>query len=146
MYIALISDFFSMFVESVLFLNWSIINPVENTKTIHAKISRSSTRIIFEIFLRFMNVFDVYSQMMIMRKWLSIRVTFKIYLIYMNGFHQITSLSKWFSTRATNEIFQIFVHGFYLPSNCIYYIKIFTKVTDISIFVNRFYSSSNCII
>ena len=67
-----------------------------------------------------------------MRKWLSTRVTFKISLIYMNGFHQITSLSKWFSTRATNEIFLIFVNGFYSPSNCICYIEIFTKGTNIS--------------
>ena len=71
--------FFAMFVGSALFLNWSFVNPVENTKTIHTRISRSSTRIIFEIFLRFMNVFDVYSQMMKMRKWLSTRVT--LYLL-----------------------------------------------------------------
>ena len=42
LHIALISDFFAMFVESVLFLNWSIVNPVENTKTIHTRIPRSN--------------------------------------------------------------------------------------------------------
>ena len=141
LHIALISDFFAMFVGSALFLNWSFVNPVENTKTIHTRISRSSTRIIFKIFLRFI---IVYSQMMKIRKWLSTRITFKISLIFINGFHQIDSLSKWFSTRATNEIFLIFVNGFYSPSNCICYIKIFTMVTNISIFVNGFYSSSNC--
>ena len=50
------------------------------------------------------------------RRWLmckSTRVTFEIFLIFMNGFHmysQITSLSKWFSTIFTLEIFVIFMN------------------------------------
>ena len=118
LHVALISDFFAMFVGSALFLNWSFVNPVENTKTIHTRISRSSTRIIFKIFLRFMNVFDMYSQMMKKRKLLSTRVTFKISLIFMNCFvicnfnpvfSLITSWCQWFSTWVTFEIFVTFV-------------------------------------
>ena len=50
------------------------------------------------------------------RRWLmckSTRVTFEIFLIFMNGFHmysQITSLSKWFSTIFTLEIFVMFMN------------------------------------
>ena len=43
------------------------------------------------------------------------RVTFDIFLIFMNGFHmdsQITSLSIWFSTIFTCEIFVIFLNCF----------------------------------
>ena len=50
-----------------------------------------------------------------MRKWFSTRVTFGIFLIFMNGFHmdsQITSLSIWFSTIFTCEIFVIFLNCF----------------------------------
>ena len=74
-----------------------------------------STIITSEIFLTFMNGFDVYSQVMRMRKWFSTRVTFGIFLIFMNGFHmdsQITSLSIWFSTIFTCEIFVIFLNCF----------------------------------
>ena len=74
-----------------------------------------STIITSEIFLTFMNGFDVYSQVMRMRKWFSTRVTFDIFLIFMNGFHmdsQITSLSIWFSTIFTCEIFVIFLNCF----------------------------------
>ena len=74
-----------------------------------------STIITSEIFLTFMNGFDVYSQVMRMRKWFSTRVTFGIFLILMNGFHmdsQITSLSIWFSTIFTCEIFVIFLNCF----------------------------------
>ena len=74
-----------------------------------------STIITSEIFLTFMNGFDVYSQVVRMRKWFSSRVTFDIFLIFMNGFHmdsQITSLSIWFSTIFTCEIFVIFLNCF----------------------------------
>ena len=48
--------------------------------------SQKSTQKNFKICLRFMNVFDMYSQMMKKRKLLSTRVTFKISLIFMNVF------------------------------------------------------------
>ena len=112
LHIALISDFFAMFVESVLFLNWSIVNPVENTKTIHTRISRSSTRIIFEIFLRFMNVFDMYSQMMKKRKVLSTRVTFKISLIFMNVFIRLPARVNDFPQELQMKFFGSLCMGF----------------------------------
>ena len=74
-----------------------------------------STIIASEIFLTFMNGFDVHSQVMRMRKWFSVGVTFEIFLIFMNGFHiysQITSLSIWFSTIFTCEIFVILLNCF----------------------------------
>ena len=112
LHIALISDFFAMFVESVLFFNWSIVNPVENTKTIHTRISRSSTRIIFEIFLRFMNVFDMYSQMMKKRKVLSTRVTFKISLIFMNVFIRLPARVNDFPQELQMKFFGSLCMGF----------------------------------
>ena len=104
--------FFAMFVESVLFLNWSIVNPVENTKTIHTRISRSSTRIIFKIFLRFMNVFDMYSQMMKKRKVLSTRVTFKISLIFMNVFIRLPARVNDFPQKLQMKFFGSLCMGF----------------------------------
>ena len=56
--------------------NWNICDLCEYQD--HTSLS---PRIIFEIFLLFMNVFDVYSQMMKIRKWLSTRFTFLIFLI-----------------------------------------------------------------